>query len=108
MENFLIYLPEGLPDGTDAFTSITLAPTFYGLLYNTGSAGGGTMKFGGTGIGSETDLSTIDLLVSSDGFATAGEPLCQERKTAGTGAQEGTFECIAKAREITTSDEIRL
>lgn len=106
LENFYIYLPDGLPEDTDNFTTQTLTPTFYGFLNTEGSAGGGTMIFGGTGIGSETDLSTIDLLFSSDSFATPGVPLCEEALVAGT--VEGTFSCLIGQREITSSDEIRL
>lgn len=64
------------------------------------------MIFGGTGFGSETDLSTIDLLFSDDGFATAGVPLCEAALMAE--AAEGTFSCLIGQREITSAAQIRL
>ena len=97
----MIYLPDGLPTGTDTYSSLTLTPTFYGFLKQMGSAGGGKMIFGGTGFGSETDLSTIDLLFSDDGFATAGVPLCEAALMAE--AAEGTFSCLIGQREITSA-----
>lgn len=64
------------------------------------------MRFGGTGVGSETDPSTIDLLFSDDGFATAGVPLCEESLVAED--TEGTFSCLIGQREITSAAQIRL
>jgi hypothetical protein len=91
-----VYFADGLPAGYDSFLTATIAPTLVSISPSTGSAGGTLITVTGTGFG--TDSADLNLQHSS------GSDICDEVNVTGY----GTFTCLTKVMEISSSDAINL
>ena len=90
-----VYFADGLPAGYDSFDTATIAPTLVSISPSTGSSGGTLLTVTGTGFG--TDNCCDDLNLEN---ATLGSDICDEVNITGY----GTFTCLTKAMEISSSD----
>ena len=92
-----IYFPDGLPTGFKDFSSIKVVPTLVSVSPSSGSSGGTLLTVTGTGFGIKTQK--VNLVQKA-----SGAEICAEVTVTGF----GTFTCLTKAMEITSSDEILL
>ena len=94
-----VYFADGLPAGYDSFGTATIVPTLVSILPSTGSSGGTLLTVTGTGFGSDTFIDDLNLE-----NATSSKDICDEVNITGY----GTFTCLTKAMEISSSDIINL
>ena len=68
-DNVRVYFADGLPNGYDSFTSLTVTPSFTGISPNSGSAGGNLLTVSGNGFG--VDNQSVNLV-----HVESGQELC--------------------------------
>lgn len=91
-----IFMADGLPTGFDTITTVAVTPNLVSISPATGSAGGTLLTVTGTGFGTST--AGVDL-VKADGAS-----VCDKVTVTGY----GTFTCMTKSEEITSSDTLSL
>ena len=94
-----VYFADGLPSGYDSFDTATIVPTLVSVSPSTGSSGGTLLTVTGTGFGTKNCCDDLNLE-----SATSGSDICDEVNITGY----GTFTCLTKAMEISSSDTIDL
>lgn len=96
-EKVRVYFADGLATDYHSFRTANIVPTLVSVSPSTGSSGGTLVTVTGTGFGMSTSGLNLEL-------ASSSTEICEKVSVTGY----GTFTCLTKAMEISSSDELNL
>ena len=95
--NVRVYFADGLPDGYDLITALTVTPTFTSITPGEASAGGNLFTISGNGFG--VDTADLDLV-----HVESGNTLCNTVEV----TEYGVFTCDSIQQEILPTDTFQI